>query len=76
MLGWILAAADAVLRVTKKGTPSSANYPCSLAVLCNDSFTSACVEGGKAVLNPAAERPCGSSREEAEWSRVKGLYKP
>ncbi len=71
------AAADAILRVTKKTTPTNANFECSSAALCNSPvFTQVCVEGGKAVLNPATERPCGSSREEAEWSRVKGLYKP
>jgi len=71
------AAADATLRITKKTMPSNASFQCPLAVLCDTPiFTKACVEGGKAVLNPASERPCGSSREEAEWSRVKGLYKP
>ena len=71
------APSDAILRVTQRTNPSNANFQCSLAVLCDSPvFTKACVEGGKAVLNPAADRPCGSSREEAEWTRVKGLYKP
>jgi hypothetical protein len=71
------AAPDAILRVTRKNTPTNPNFPCVSAVLCDSpTYTQVCVEGGKAVLNPAAERPCGSAREEAEWSRVKELYKP
>jgi hypothetical protein len=71
------APSDAILRVTQHSNPSNPNFQCALAVQCDaPTYTSVCVEGGKAVLNPATERPCGSSREEAEWTRVKGLYKP
>ena len=71
------APSDAVLRVTQRTSPTNPNFQCSVAVQCDSpTFTSVCVEGGKAVLNPASDRPCGSSREEAEWTRVKGLYKP
>jgi len=70
------AAADATLRVTKKPMPSNTSFQCAIAVLCDAVYSTVCVEGGKAVLNPAAERPCGSSREVAEWTRIKELYKP
>jgi hypothetical protein len=71
------APSDAILRITQHSNPSNRDWQCSLATLCDAPvFTKACIEGGKAVLNPAADRPCGSSREEAEWTRVKGLYKP
>lgn len=68
---------EATLRVVTHRRPSNPTFACMLAVLCDaPTYTKVCVEGGKVVLNPAAERPCGSSREIAEWTRIKELYKP
>jgi hypothetical protein len=69
-------AHDSELHVIAKSRPSNPNFPCPLVTLCDDpAFTTVCVEGGKTILNPSAPRPCGSSRENTVWSRVKGLYR-
>lgn len=51
-------------------------FTCPIAVLCDrPTYTTVCVEGGKALLNPTGQRPCGSSREDSEWTRVKELFR-
>lgn len=70
-------SSDVDIRITAKLNPSNPSFPCPLAVLCDDPvYSKVCVEGGKAILNPAAPRPCGSSRVDSEWSAVKELYRP
>jgi hypothetical protein len=69
-------ARDAELHVVAKRPPSNQFFPCPLVVLCDlPTATKICVEGGKTILNPSAPRPCGSGREQTEWSRVKSLYR-
>jgi hypothetical protein len=51
-------------------------YTCPIAVLCDaPTYTTVCVDGGRMTLNPSAPRPCGPSREDSEWTRVKELYR-
>lgn len=71
------ATGDVDIRVGAHGTPANPLFPCPLAVLCDQPvYSKVCVEGGKAILNPAAPRPCGSSRVDSEWTAVKELYRP
>ena len=70
-------AGDATLQVVPKRQPSNPNFACPLAVLCDAPvFSQVCVEGGRTILNPGAPRPCGSSRVDSQWTRVKELYRP
>jgi hypothetical protein len=69
-------AQDVVIRVKAKQQPSNSNFACPLVTLCDDMFTRLCIEGGAALLNPSGQRPCGSSRIDSQWTRVKGLYRP
>ena len=67
---------NAEIHVVAKDPPSNRFFPCPLVTLCDEpSFTTVCIEGGKTILNPSAPRPCGSSRVQAEWSKVKALYR-
>lgn len=66
---------DAEIRVAAKQSASNPNFQCPVAVLCNEAFTSVCAGGAKAVVNPGSERPCGASRENSEWTRVKEFYR-
>lgn len=69
-------APDSEIRVVAKTRPSNPNFACPLVTLCNaPSFTTVCVDGTKTILNPSAPRPCGSGREQTEWSKVKSLYR-
>jgi hypothetical protein len=55
---------------------SQTSYTCPTAILCDDPvYTAVCVDGGRLTLNPSAPRPCGPTREDSEWSRVKELYR-
>jgi hypothetical protein len=67
---------DGEVRVSTRRPPSNLLFPCALAVECDDPvYTKVCVDGGRAILNPSGQRPCGSSRLPSEWSRVKELYR-
>jgi hypothetical protein len=67
---------DGVVRVSAHSTPHNSNFPCVVAVECDDPvYTTTCVEGGIARLNPGSPVPCGSSRVDSEWTRVKGLFR-
>jgi hypothetical protein len=66
---------DCELRVTAKQSASNPNFQCPVAVLCDEAFTSVCASGGKAILNPGSDRPCGSGRASSEWTRVKEFYR-
>jgi hypothetical protein len=68
---------DGILRIVARGTPSNPNLACPLATECDDPvFTGVCVDAGFAILNPSGARSCTGGRLPAEWSRVKGLYRP
>ena len=67
---------DAEVHVVAKRPPSNQFFPCPLVVLCDSpTLTKVCVESGKTILNPSVRGPCGSGREQTEWSRVKSLYR-
>jgi hypothetical protein len=69
-------ARDVEIRVTARRNPSSPNFQCPVAVLCDGPvFTQVCAGGGKAIVNPSQQRPCGSGRESSEWTRVKEFYR-
>src|SRR5262249_54390713 len=60
---------DVELRVTSRGTPSNPLLRCPLAVLCdNPVFTSVCVAGSHAILNPSAGNTCEGGRRSTQWS--------
>jgi hypothetical protein len=70
-------AEDGTLRIVAKQNPSNPAFACPLAVQCDDPvFTKVCVDGGLALINPSGSRSCSGGRLPAEWSRVKGLYRP
>jgi hypothetical protein len=65
---------DAVVRIVARQTQTT--FTCPAGVLCDSpTYTEVCVEGGKALLNPSHPGPCGSSRTDSEWSRVKEFYR-
>ena len=68
---------DGILRIVARQRPSNPAFSCPVAVLCDDPvYTEVCVDAGYALLNPSGSRTCAGGRLPAEWSRVKGLYRP
>ena len=69
-------SADVEIRIGPRQPPSNAFFPCPLVTLCNEpAYTAVCVTPGKSIVNPSRPRPCGSSREAANWGQVKDLYR-
>jgi hypothetical protein len=69
-------ARDAEIRVTARQTPANPNFACPSAILCDvPVYTQVCAGGGKAIVNASQQRPCGSTRESSEWTRVKEFYR-
>jgi hypothetical protein len=68
-------ASNARLRVAHKNPPTNANFPCPLAVTCDNFFTTVCVAAGEFVLNPSGSVTCAGGAADSEWSRVKELYR-
>ncbi|MFQ5599756.1 MAG: hypothetical protein ACE5G2_04290 [Candidatus Krumholzibacteriia bacterium] len=67
------AAADIVLRVTKRTPPTNPDFPCPRATVeCGPCFPLICVGGGGLLIN--SETECTVAVEGSTWSRIKLLY--
>jgi hypothetical protein len=70
-------ARDVPIRIVARLTPQNPRFACPLAVQCDTgTWTSVCIVGAAAILNPSGTQPCDATRIESQWSRMKDLYRP